>query len=186
MSKSRFVRRLDALLPESAAGEVARRARPRAAAGDQGLGPLGLRVESGDRGFDLRLVDPLGAQAVPDRLVPPAPAGERFRPRLGDPHVIDEAGACERRQRLGRDGRRDRPLLEPFGQPPPREVPGPEGATCNGKRLGTAELTAHDAEGRTIEHPPFEELCSNDDVNGKDAPRRAVECDRHAAAAVLA
>jgi hypothetical protein len=136
--------------------------------------------------LDDRLVDPLGAQAVPDRLVPPAPAGERFRPRLRDPRVIDEAGTCERRQRLGRDGRRDRSLLEPFGQPPPREVPGPEGATCDGERLGTAELTPHDAEGRTIEDPPFEELCSNDDVDRKDAPGRAVERDRYASAAVLA
>ena len=66
------------------------------------------------------------------------------------------------------------------------------GPALRSARPATASASARrssrrsDAERSTVERPTLEELRADDDIDGQDAPRRAVELDRHASAAVLA
>ena len=119
LSKSRSESGLHGLLAEAPPGQVAGRPGPEAAPVDQGPHTLGFGFQAREGLLDERLLEPLGQQALPDRLVALAPLRERPRPVARDAPVVDEPGALERGERLrGRNGPYRR-AVEALGQTTP-------------------------------------------------------------------
>ena len=132
---------------------------------------------------DHRFVEGFGSQAMPDRLVSPAPVGQGHCAGPSDPLVVDEAGALERCERFSGRLRRNGPF-QPFGEPASREIAATQRPAGDAQSLGSSKLAAHQPQRFAVERPSLNKAGADDDVGWKDAPRRAVELDRHATAAV--
>jgi hypothetical protein len=185
LSKRRSESRLDGLLAEAAAREVPRRARPRPAALDQPPSPFDFGLEGVDGVADHRFVEGFGQQAVPDRLVAPAPVGQGLCPGPSDPLVVDEPGALKRCERFSGHLRRNGPF-QPFGEPASREIAAAQRTPGDAQPLCSSKLAAHQSQRFAVERPPLHQAGANGDVGREDAPRRTVQLDRHATAAVVA
>ena len=134
---------------------------------------------------DHRFVEGFGSQAMPDRLVSPAPVGQGHCAGLSDPLVVDEAGALERCERFSGRLRRNGPF-QPFGEPASREIAATQRPAGDAQSLGSSKLAAHQPQRIAVERPSLDEAGADDDVGREDAPRRTVQLDRHATAAVVA
>jgi hypothetical protein len=173
-------RRLDRLLAEASAREVAR-CRRASASGDSDLGrPARLGLEAGQSALARLLVDSVLTQVVTDQRVAPTSVREELGPGKGEALVVEITGATENPERLCPLAFDETGATQALVQPALRQLAGPQGSRRGRERAMPPELPAQQAEDGPLKREPAREPSPHDDLLRECPPASAVDFHRHA------